>query len=121
MNDIRKPFKPFLSEGRRLPLKDIEKEEADTSIFLLLTTTFRILCLYIVNYYTLIVSLMMKLRDLEGERRALEVCCSLYGCVFLCFLLLAMDLNLEIANGGDANVERIPSNLPESVGLWFLL
>lgn len=32
----------------------------------------RILCLYIVNYYTLIVSLMMKLRDLEGERRALE-------------------------------------------------
>ncbi|WKY15023.1 hypothetical protein Q1695_000496 [Nippostrongylus brasiliensis] len=32
----------------------------------------RILCLYIVNYYTLIVSLMMKLKDLESERRALE-------------------------------------------------
>ncbi|ETN79265.1 hypothetical protein NECAME_02691 [Necator americanus] len=32
----------------------------------------RVLCLYIVNYYTLIVSLMMKLRDLENERKVLE-------------------------------------------------
>uniref|UniRef100_A0A0K0D7J2 Uncharacterized protein n=1 Tax=Angiostrongylus cantonensis TaxID=6313 RepID=A0A0K0D7J2_ANGCA len=33
---------------------------------------FRVLCLYIVNYYTLIVSLMMKLRDIENERKVLE-------------------------------------------------
>ncbi|VDM57198.1 unnamed protein product [Angiostrongylus costaricensis] len=32
----------------------------------------RVLCLYIVNYYTLIVSLMMKLRDIENERKVLE-------------------------------------------------
>ncbi|EYB96323.1 hypothetical protein Y032_0151g2808 [Ancylostoma ceylanicum] len=32
----------------------------------------RVLCLYIVNYYTLIVSLMMKLKHLENERKALE-------------------------------------------------
>ncbi|CAI4224036.1 unnamed protein product [Auanema sp. JU1783] len=32
----------------------------------------RVLCLYIVNYYTLIVSLMIKLNDLESERKVLE-------------------------------------------------